>query len=302
MYEYMTNEYASIDPNTSPRDPCGHRTCTMACSCIDASRELELKPIDLSRLISAELSLPDNDDYNPSMKPKEIVALAHAVLLQRNVTISPSAAAAAGVESSVKDDARSIRRIIRSLPLSFWIRNDHDDDKDSNSIRLNSNSTPEALVTRLLLKPPSSGGFCTAVACRRLVKNRAVDTKSIYSYGSFSIDGFSILPHPGQYSTLDTEMEHVPLVLASQRTVLKFNHTAFTVQSPPDRRHDDVVVPPGCSLFHANGNKCSARLVAYITPKACLVGFYQYAGPESELQTLKLLDELRLELSGGSKT
>ena len=179
----------------------------MACCCIDASRELDLKPIDLSRLISAELSLPDNDDYNPSMKPKDIVALARAVLLQRNVTIQ-STADDSCTESSVKDDARAIRLIIRSLPLSFWIRNDNDDDV-SNPTRLTSNSTPEALVMRLLLKPPSSGGFCTAVACRRLVKNRAVDTKSVYSHGSFSIDGFSILPHPGQYSTLEIGRAHV---------------------------------------------------------------------------------------------
>lgn len=267
----------------------------MACYCIDATREIELKPVDLSRLISAELSLADNDDYNPSMKPKDVLALARVVLLQRNVAIPPN-------ETSVKDDARAIRNIIRSLPLSFWVSND-DQDKDSITVRLTSNSTPEALVTRLLLKPPSSGGFCTAVACRRLVKNRAVDTKSVYSHGAFSIDGFSILPHPGQYSTLDTEMEQVPLVLSSQRAVLKFNHTVFTIQSPPDRRDDDTVsIPPGCSLFHANGNKCSARLVAYITPKACLVGFYHFAGPESELQTWKLLDELRLELAGGKKS
>ena len=266
----------------------------MAYCCIDATREVDLKPIDLSRLISAELSLADNDDYNPSMKPKDVLAMARVVLLQRNVTLPP-------IETSVRDDARAIRRIIRSLPLSFWVSDDGQD-KDNNTVRLTSNSSPEGLVARLLLKPPSSGGFCTAVACRRLVKNRAVDTKSVYSHGSFSIDGFSILPHPGQYSTLDTEMEQVPLVLSSQRAVLKFNHTVFTIQSPPDRRDDDSVpIAPGCSLFHANANKCSARLVAYITPKSCLVGFYHFAGPESELQTWKLLDELRLELAGGSK-
>jgi hypothetical protein len=336
---------------------------TRSCCCVDATQELELKPIELCRLICAELSLVLPSSSSKTT-PKDIVALAKTklhLLLQpaaggggglaqqvhQDDTVSSSAtsatwnqeeeenasgtntatittiAAPAGTAGSttqlvlsgaagatttltVKDEARAIRQVIRNLPPSFWA---------SPSDTITSNSTPEELVRRLLLQPPSVGGFCTGIACKRLPTNKkAIDTKSIYSQGDAMIHEFSILPAPGQYSTLDTEMEQIPLLVMTQRDVIKFHQTVFAVQRRP------ITTTTGASktsssqsiMLVGKGTKCPvARMVILLTSKFCLVGFYHHhttpggattnnSNFESEGHALELMEHLRLEASGAS--
>jgi hypothetical protein len=198
----------------------------------------------------------------------------------------------------VKDEARAIRQVIRSLPPSFW-----------GSDTITTHSTPEALVRRLLLQPPSVGGFCTGIACKRLPTNKkAIDTKSIYSQGDTRIHDFSILPAPGQYSTLDTEMEQVPLLVITQRDVIKFHQTVFAVQRRPTGTKNPASSQSG--MFVGKGTKCpTARTVILVTSKFCLVGFYHHhTSPggatnttfESEQHALFLMEQIRLEAAASS--
>jgi hypothetical protein len=251
----------ALSINTKPA-----KDSKMAC-CVDETREMELKPFELCRLICAELSLQSYDD-----KPKDICALA-------NKTLSREASPEDG--ASVKDEARAIRRVIRDLPPSFW-----GDEK------VTSGSSAEALVTRLLLKPASAGGFCTGTACKRLPKN--IDTKSIFSKGPVSIDGFSIMASPGQYTTLDHELSEMAKLFGDKAKSITFNTTVFSLISREQ-------VTPGSSVITCKANKCNARLAALCTPKFLLIGFYNYNGsPEGEAKTLSLLEDLRLEASGKS--
>lgn len=238
----------------------------MAC-CVDETREVELKPFELCRLICTELALESYDD-----KPKDICALANKTLSRE---ASPEG-------TSVKDEARAIRQVIRNLPPSFW-----GDEK------VTSGSSSEALVTRLLLKPASAGGFCTGAACKRLAKN-GIDTKSIFNKGPVSIDGFSIMASPGQYTTLDHELSEMAKLFGSEGKSITFNTTVFSLTSREQ-------VAPGSSVVTCKANKCNARLMALLTPKILLIGFYNYNGnPEGETKTLSLLEDLRLEASGKS--
>jgi hypothetical protein len=175
----------------------------------------------------------------------------------------------------------AIRQAIRDLPPSFW-----GEEKVGNG-----NSSPDALVARLLLKPASTGGFCSGVACKRMLKTKGCDMKSIVSQGALDIDGFNILTSPGQYSTLDIEMETITLLFGSKQNSTKFSRTVFMVTSREQ-------VAPGKTILQCKANKCNARLAALITPKFCLVGFYNYIGPESELKTLAIFEDIRLEASG----
>jgi hypothetical protein len=239
----------------------------MAC-CVDETREMELKPFELCRLICTELSLQSYDD-----KPKDICALA-------NKTLSREASPEDG--ASVKDEARAIRKVIRNLAPAFW-----------GEEKVTSGSSPEALVTRLLLKPASAGGFCTGAACKRLAKN-GIDTKSIFSKGPVSIDGFSIMASPGQYTTLDHELSEMAKLFGDKAKSITFNTTVFSLTSREQ-------VTPGSSVITCKANKCNARLAALLTPKFLLIGFYNYNGsPEVETKTLSLLEDLRLEASGKS--
>jgi hypothetical protein len=239
----------------------------MAC-CVDETREMELKPFELCRLICTELSLQSYDD-----KPKDICALA-------NKTLSREASPEDG--ASVKEEARAIRKVIRNLDPAFW-----------GEEKVTSGSSPEALVTRLLLKPASAGGFCTGAACKRLAKN-GIDTKSIFSKGPVSIDGFSIMASPGQYTTLDHELSEMAKLFGDKAKSITFNTTVFSLTSREQ-------VTPGSSVITCKANKCNARLAALLTPKFLLIGFYNYNGsPEGETKTLSLLEDLRLEASGKS--
>jgi hypothetical protein len=232
-------------------------------ACIDAKKEieLELKPYDLCKLIANELDL-END-----CKPKELIALANEKLGRE-----PQ-----GGDASVKEEARAVRQVIRDLPPSFW----------GEETVGKGNSSPENLVTRLLLKPATAGGFCSGVACRRL-PNKAVDTKTVFSQGALSIDGFSVLPSPGQYSKLDFEMENIAQLFGTMRDAVALGHCTFIVQSREQ-------VAPGSSVMTCKANKCSARLIALLTPKFCLVGLYNFSGPEAEAKTLGLFEDLRVE-------
>jgi len=230
-------------------------------ACIDATMELEMKPFELCKLICSELSL-ENDG-----RPKELVALANSTLGCKPL----------GDDASVKEEARAVRNAIRDLPASFW-------GKETVG---KGNSSPEALVTRLLLKPATAGGFCSGVACKRL-PNKAVDTKTVVCKGALSIDGFSVLPSPGQYSNLDFEMENIALLFGTKRDAVSLGHCTFMVQSREQ-------VAPGSSVMLCKANKCNARLAALLTPKFLLVGLYHFVGPEVEAQTLRLFEDLRLE-------
>lgn len=347
--------------------------------CVDATQELELKPIDLCRLICAELSL-----VLPSSKPtrpKDIVALARAKLhlhlqeigdgrcaqppsltkvsqqehgddrgnvgdhvvssravpvatsfeeeedavlgatttrtLRTSGTNASTSTTTSGISvdrppvggiiddintpklilatttTTVKDDASAIRQVIRSLPPSFW-----------GSDTITSQSTPEALVRRLLLQPPSVGGFCTGIACKRLPTNKkAIDTKSIYSQGDSGIHDFSILSAPGQYSTLDTEMEQLPLLVLTQRDVIKFHQTVFVVQRRETGTNNSK--SSQSVMLVGKGTKCPvARMVILLTSKFCLVGFYHHHNTpggaannnfESERHALEMMEQIRLE-------
>lgn len=233
----------------------------MSC-CIDETRELEMKPYELCKLICAELSIASYDE-----KPKEIVDMANTKLERTSG------------DGTVKEEAQAVRHAIRNLPPSFW-----------GSEKVTSSSSPDELVTRLLLKPASAGGFCTAAACKRLAKN-AIDTKSIFEKGAVAIDGFPILASPGQYTTLDSELKRMALLFGANTDAIKFQSTVFSVVSREQ-------VTPGSSVITCKANKCSARLVSLLTPRFCLVGFYNYAGAEEETKTLSLLEDLRLEAAG----
>ena len=230
-------------------------------TCVDATTELEMKPFELCQLICSELDLEHDG------KPNQIVALANTKLGREPL----------GGDASVKQEACAVRQAIRDRPPSFW----------GLETVGKGNSSPEALVTRLLLKPATAGGFCSSVACRRL-PNKAVDTKSVISKGAISIDGFSVLPAPGQYSTLDFEMENVALLFGTKRDAVALGHCTFIVQSREQ-------VAPGSSVMLCKANKCNARLAALLTPKFCLVGLYHFTGPETEAKTLCILEDLRIE-------
>lgn len=233
--------------------------------CVDATMELEMKPYELCQLICSELDLERDG------KPNHIVVLANTKLCREPL----------GGDASVKQEACAVRQAIRDQPPLFWGSN------ETTATVGKGNSSPEALVTRLLLKPATAGGFCSSIACRRL-PNKAVDTKSVVSKGAMSIDGFSVLPASGQYSTLDFEMENVAILFGTKRDAVALGHCTFIVQSREQ-------VAPGSSVMLCKANKCNARLAALLTPKFCLVGLYHFTGPESEAKTLSILEDLRLE-------
>jgi hypothetical protein len=221
---------------------------------VDATMELEMKPLELCKLICLELSL-DNIGT-----PKEIVE-----------PLVPLAG------RTVKQEACAVRQVIRDLSPSFWGQETVGKGK----------SSPEALVQRLLLKPATAGGFCSGLACKRL-PNKSVDSKSVVTQGARIIDGFSVLPAPGQYSNLDFEMENIAQSCGTKRDAVALKDCTFIVQSREQ-------VAPGSSLMLCKANKCSARLVALLTPKFCLVGLYNFAGPDAEANILCLFEDLRLE-------
>lgn len=261
-------------------------------ACVDATAEIEMKPFELCQLICAELSLETGG------KPKDICAEANKVLGRSSSSASGDGDAAtngAATAATVKEDAVAIRAAIRELPPSFWGGGgDTEDHVVVDGGGGHHHNSPEALVARLLRKPATAGGFCSGVACRRLLKNKCVDTKSIYSRGAVQIDGFGILPSPGLYSSLEHEMENLALLFTSKQDSTKFSHAVFVAYS-----REQVV--PGASVLLCKANKCNARLAALLTPKFCLVGFYNYAGPDCEAKTLDLFEDLRKEAAGGAK-
>jgi hypothetical protein len=236
-------------------------------ACIDATKEMEMKPFEQCRLICNELEL---DDAVREEKPKEIVAHANLALKREH-----------GEGTNVKEEAQAVRQILRDQPPSFWGAEEVGKGK----------SSPQALVQRLLLKPASSGGFCSGVACKRL-KNKCMDTKTLIQSGACSIDGFDVLPSAGQFSNLDFELGKMAKLFGSKTKDMTFGHCVFSVLSREQ-------VAPGSSVVLCKGNKCNARLAALLTPKFLLVGFYNYGGsPDTEAKTIAILEDLRLEAEG----
>jgi hypothetical protein len=82
-------------------------------------------------------------------------------------------------------------------------------------------------------------------------------------------------------------MENMAILFGTQGNSTKFGHCVFMISSREQ-------VAPGSSRMLCKANKCNARFALLITPKFCLVGFYNFAGPESEAKTLGIFEDTRL--------
>ena len=241
-------------------------------ACVTAEAEINLKAWEVGDLLRKELNLPECNDAGDLLKPKEILVLAKERL--------GSAAAALDDEpSTVKEELRATRAVVRRLPAAFWT-------DDETKIRLGSSN--DELLTRILYKPATAGGFATAIACRCLKPN-VINTKSIDSRGAPVIDGFTVLRGAGAYCTLDSEMESLGKAFRTERDCEKIGDCTFRIQ-------ERTQPAPGQVVMTGKGTKCEARFVGLLTPKWCLVAIFQHAGPEAEEETTKIFEDMRLEL------
>jgi len=237
-------------------------------SCITAEAEINLKAYEIGDILRKELNLPECNADDNLLKPKEILALAEE---RMSLTPTPSESTV-----TVKDQLRTVRGHVRALPSSFW-----------NNDTIRPNSSNDDLLTRILSKPTTAGGFACAIACRCLKPNVA-DTKSIASRGTGIIDNFTVLRSAGAYCTIDGEMESLVKLFRSERDAIKIGDATFLIQERSQPT-------PGQVVMRGKANKCEARFISLLTPKFCLVGFFRHAGPEAEEQILGLFEELRLE-------
>jgi hypothetical protein len=254
----------------------------MMAACVTSDAEKELKPFELANLLRAELDLPEyagDDDH--LLKPKEIGALANARLdrgstaISINPTTNPSSSSSSSI--SVKEELQAIRATVRDLPPSFWTEQ-----------KARSGSSGDDLLTRLLAKPATAGGFAAGIAAKCL-KPGVIDTKSVVTRGAGNIDGFTILRSGGAYSTVDFETENIAKAFKSASPSEKIGDCTFKIQ-------ERTQPSPGQSVMTAKASKCDARFVALVTPKWLLVGLFRNAGPESEDATMQLFEDLRLEV------
>lgn len=230
-------------------------------ACISVEMEEAMKPLDICELIKAELSLGECE----GMKPKAVIEMA-----QQKLGLEPS------TEKTAKEESQRCRAAIRLLPPRFW----------NPDISVSRGSSPSSLISWLLAKPASAGGFAAAVACV-CISNKAIDTKSVTSGGSGMIDGFSILRASGSYNTIDHEMDCIARLFRSERNAEKIGDCTFIVQ-------DRLQPAPGQMLMLAKSNKCNAKFAALLTPKWMLLGLYNFCAT-TESDTLALLEELRKE-------
>jgi len=243
----------------------------MATACLTAEAEINLKAYEIGDILRKELDLPECDDNGDLLKPKEILALANTKL--------GNEADGSDSSSSVKDKLRATRAVVRRLPANFWIA--------STKIRLGSSN--DELLTRILAKPATAGGFAAAIACRCL-KPYVVNTKAIESRGTGIIDGFTVLRGAGAYCTIDSEMESIGKLFRTEQDAQKIGDCTFRVM-------DRIQPAPGQAIMTGKGTKCEARFIALLTPKWCLVGIFRHAGPEGEEQTMKVVEQMRLEIN-----
>ena len=226
--------------------------------------EIPCKPIDLVPLLQSELHLGPCYD----LKPKAIVALANTKLNREPIQ-----------DATVKNEAISCRAATRLLPSSFWL--------PEGTAPVRSSSSPTELVDRLLAKPATVGGFCSAVACK-VINPKSIDTKTVAWKGALSIDNFAILRSQGQFCTTDQEVKAFFKLFKSDNNNAKLGDTVFHVQ--------DKTQPTGGQTFMLmKSNKCNARIAALCTPKWVLLGAYHFVDVPHEEITLQLMEDLRLE-------
>jgi hypothetical protein len=249
----------------------------MMATCVTSDAEKELKPFELANLLRVELDLPEyivDDDH--LLKPKEIGALANARLDRSSTAISINPTTNES-SSSVKEELQAIRAVVRDLSPSFWT--DH---------KARSGSKMEDLLTRLLAKPATAGGFAAGIAAPCLKPN-VIDTNSVVSRGAGSIDGVTILRSAGAYSVVDSEMKNIAKAFRTGSDAEKIGDCLFRIQ-------ERTQPSPGQAVMTAKASKCDARFVALLTRKWCLIGLFRHAGPESEAATMQLFEDLRLEV------
>jgi hypothetical protein len=223
--------------------------------------QVDFKPVDLVPLLQVELGLGPCYD----LKPKAIVALA-------NTKLSRDAVEGA----TVKDEAFACRAATRLLSPSFW---------SPDTVR--STSSPTELVDRILAKPPTVGGFCSAVACK-VINPKSIDTKTVAWNGALSVDNFAILRSQGQFCTTAEECKKFFRLFKSEKSNEKLGDTVFHVQ-------DKSNPAGGQTLMLMKSNKCNARLAALCTPKWVLLAVYHFVDVDNEASTLQLLEDLRRE-------
>ena len=223
--------------------------------------ELNLKPIDLCPLLRTELKLGPCYD----LKPKAIVELANTKLSRETIE-----------GASVKDECLACRASIRTLPPSFWSEN-----------KVRSNSTPEELLERILAKPCTAGGFCSAVTCK-VINPKAIDNNTVVWGGALNIDGFTVLRSPGQFCTTAVECKNFQKLVRSEKNNEKLGDTTFHMV-------DKSQPVGGQTLLLMKSNKCSARLAALFTPKFGIVALYHFVDTAHEEITLSILEDMRVE-------
>lgn len=240
-------------------------------ACVPADAEVAMKPIDLAGLLKVELDLGQCRD----LLPKEIVELANKKLSREPVD-----------GASVKEEAIACRAAVRALPMTHWLTT-LNEDGESTTIVLAKTSKPQEIVDRVLAKPPSVGGFASAVACK-VLGPKAIDTKSVVWGGVHSVDGFAILRPPGAYCTTESEMSSFSKLFKTERPSDRLGDCTFLVseRSQP---------APGQILMLCKSNKCNAKLAALYTPKWCVLAVYHFVDGATETETLALLEEMRIE-------
>jgi len=243
-------------------------------ACVTAEAEINLKAYEIGDILRKELDLPECNDEGDLLKPKEILALANETL--GNVAESD----ASSITTTVKEQLRATRELVRRLPADkFWAM----------AIKIRPGSSNDELLTRILAKPATAGGFVAAIACRCLKPN-VIDTKSIESRGAGVIDGYTVLRGPGAYCTIDSEMESIGKLFRTERDAQKIGDCTFRIQ---DRSQPS----PGQVVMIGKANKCEARFIALLTPKWCLVGIFRHGGPEAEEITMNAFEQMRLEIT-----
>jgi len=244
-------------------------------ACVTAEAEINLKAYEIGDLLRKELDLPECNDEGELLKPKEILVLANEAL-GSEVAMTESDASST---TTVKEQLRATRAVVRNLPNQFWAM--------ETKIRLGSSN--EELLTRILAKPATAGGFVAAIACRCLKPN-VINTKSIEARGAGIIDGFTVLRGPGAYCTIDSEMESIGKLFRTERDAQKIGDCTFRIQNRSQPS-------PGQVVMTGKANKCEARFIALLTPKWCLVGIFRHVGPEAEEITMDVFEQMRLEIT-----
>jgi hypothetical protein len=145
-------------------------------SFVDAKADAALKPVDLADLLKVELDLGRCMD----MLPKDIISLANEKLGRVAVE-----------GANVKDEAMKCRELARGKELSFWTE-----------LKISKSSSPEELVERLLAKPPTVGGFATAVAVTTInpVYTLYIARSCFFFRASYFVSLFLLLPFPSLIS------------------------------------------------------------------------------------------------------